>query len=107
MEQLNLLTENKVTKKAILISIMISALLPTFLSSSVNVALPSMSNEFGMNTTALSWVSTAYLLAAAAFLVPFGRAADIYGRRRIFLWGLILLAVSSILCIFTRYGWHL
>lgn len=107
MEQSNLLTENKVIKKAILISIMISALLPTFLSSSVNVALPSMSNEFGMNTTALSWVSTAYLLAAAAFLVPFGRAADIYGRRRIFLWGLILLAVSSILCIFTRYGWQL
>lgn len=107
MNELNLLTENKVSKQAILISIMVSALLPSFLSSSVNVALPSMGKEFGMDTVTLSWVSTAYLLAAAAFLVPFGRAADIYGRKRIFLWGMILLAVTSILCIFTRSGWQL
>lgn len=107
MEQSNSMIKNNATKQAILISIMVTALLPTFLSSSVNIALPSMGKEFGMNAAALGWVSTAYLLAAAAFLVPFGRMADIYGRRRIFLWGMILLTVTSIFCIFTRSGWQL
>lgn len=107
MEQSKPLAKNNASKQAVLVSIMVSALLPSFLSSSVNVALPSMGREFGMNTAALGWVSTAYLLAAASFLVPFGRAADIYGRRRIFLWGMVLLTVTSILCIFTRSEWQL
>ncbi len=107
MEQSNLLLKNNAVRRAVLISIMVSALLPTFLSSSVNVALPSMGKELGMNAAALSWVSTAYLLAAAAFLVPFGRVADIYGRKRIFLWGVVLFVLTSILCAFSRSQWQL
>lgn len=98
---------NATANRPILFSIMVSALLPTFLSSSANVALPVLGKEFGMSAASLSWISTAYLLAAAVFLVPFGRAADIYGRKRIFFWGVVLLTVSSLLCVFTQSGWQL
>jgi MFS family permease len=47
---------------------------------------------------ALSWVGMAFLLAASACLVPLGRLADIYGRRRAFLWGAVLYALTSIAC---------
>lgn len=93
--------------RPILLSIMACSLMPTFLSSSVNVALPVVGKEFCMSAASLSWISTAYLLAAAVFLVPFGRAADIYGRRRIFFWGNMLLTVSSLLSVFTQSGWQL
>jgi EmrB/QacA subfamily drug resistance transporter len=46
----------------------------------------------------LSWVANAYLLAAAVAMVPAGRAADIYGRRRIFILGNIIFTVASLLC---------
>lgn len=98
---------NNITNQPILVSLMAAALLPTFLSSSVNVALPEIGKEFFMSAEYLSWISTAYLLAAAVFLVPFGRAADIYGRKRIFLLGNMVLTASSFLCVFTRAGWQL
>jgi MFS family permease len=58
-----------------------SSLTP-FAATSINIALPSIGRDFAMNVIMLSWVPTAYLLAAAMFLVPFGRIADIYGRKR-------------------------
>lgn len=104
---MNNIVKNNAIKQAVLISIMVSALLPSFMSSSVTVALPSIGQELGMNAAALSWISTAYLLAAAAFLVPFGRAADIYGRKRIFLCGVALLTLTSLLCTFSQSEWQL
>ena len=70
---------------ALLIASMSSFLTP-FTSSSVNIALPSIDRELSLNALELSWIATAYLLAAAILLVPFGRIADIYGRKRIFLY---------------------
>ena len=66
--------------------------------SSVNVALPTIGRDFAMGAVLLGWVATAYLLASAAFLVPFGRLADIYGRKKIFLGGVLLFTVASFLC---------
>ncbi len=65
---------------------------------SVNIALPSIGQEFGMNAVLLSWVATSYLLAAAVFLVPSGRIADMYGRKRIFTFGILLYTLSSLFC---------
>ena len=67
------------------------------MGSSVNVALPAIGSEFSMGAVVLGWINTAYLLAAATFLIPFGRLGDIYGRKRIFTTGIVLLLLSSAL----------
>jgi EmrB/QacA subfamily drug resistance transporter len=54
-----------------------------------------------MNAVLLSWVATAYLLAAAVFLVPFGRLADIHGRKKVFAAGIVVYTLGSLLCGFS------
>ncbi len=85
-----------VDRRAALGAVVMSAFLTPFIGSSVNVALPAIGREFHMSTVALSWVATAFLLSAAACLVPAGRLADIYGRRRLFLWGVVLHTGASL-----------
>ncbi|HIH62235.1 MAG TPA: MFS transporter [Methanobacteriales archaeon] len=80
---------------AFLMAILASFLTP-FVASSINVALPSIGLEFAMDPFVLAWVPTVYLLAVGSLLIPMGRLADIYGRRRIFQFGIILFTVSSI-----------
>ncbi len=65
--------------------------------SSTNVALPTIGREFQMDAMLLSWVAMAYVLSGAIFLLPFGRIADIYGRKKVFTYGIALFTVSSIL----------
>jgi EmrB/QacA subfamily drug resistance transporter len=67
------------------------------MGSSVNVALPSIGQDYSMGAVLLGWVNTAYLLAAATFLVPFGRLGDIYGRKKIYMWGVLIFTCSSVL----------
>jgi EmrB/QacA subfamily drug resistance transporter len=75
----------------------LASFLTPFMGSSVNIALPSIGRHFGMDAVSLSWVATAYLLAAAVFLVPFGKIADIYGRKRVFTLGMTVYTASSLL----------
>ncbi len=81
---------------ALLITTWVSFLIP-FMGSSVNIALPSIGKEFTMDAILLGWVTTSYLLVASIFLVPFGRIADIYGRKKIFLYGFIIFTFASFL----------
>ena len=66
--------------------------------SIVNVALPSMQRELGFSTPGLQWVVNAYALAFGGFLLLGGRAADLFGRRRVFMAGLCLFAAASLVC---------
>ncbi|MBE0431309.1 MAG: MFS transporter [Dehalococcoidia bacterium] len=68
-----------------------------FMASSVNVALPSIGRDLSLDAVTLGWVATAYLLSSAAFLVPVGRIADIYGRKRVFMGGIAIFTVTSLL----------
>lgn len=68
---------NRVTKKTTLVIASLMSFLGSFLISAVNIALPAIQKEFSINTVLLSWVATSYILAAAATLVPAGKAADI------------------------------
>ncbi len=89
-------SQNNIKRVALLIGILASFLTP-FMGSAINMALPTIGDEFNADAILLSWVATSYLLAAAVFLVPFGRIADIYGRKRIFLYGIILFTIASLL----------
>ncbi len=90
-------TESRHSKHVALFVATISAFITPFLGSSVTVALPTIGREFSMDAIALSWVSTIYLLASAIVLVPAGRLADIYGRKRLWLYGIALYSVCSLL----------
>ena len=65
--------------------------------SVVNVALPSIKSDLGFSSSGLEWVVNAYTLAFSGFLLFGGRAADIFGRRRLLLLGLGLFCVASLL----------
>jgi EmrB/QacA subfamily drug resistance transporter len=88
--------ETKAIKKSVLFVTTLAVFLTPFGISSVNIALPSIGKEFLMNAIVLGWVNLAYLLATAMFLVPFGKIADIYGRKRIFSYGIITFTLGSV-----------
>jgi EmrB/QacA subfamily drug resistance transporter len=68
--------------------------------SIVNVALPSMRDGLHFSTTGLQWVVNAYTITFGGFLMLGGRAADLLGRRRVFLAGTALFSFASLLCAF-------
>lgn len=84
-------------KQVVLFIAILSGFITPFDGSAVNIALPAIGAEFHMDAIALSWVATAYLLSSALFLVPFGKIADIYGRKKIFLYGITLFSLSSLI----------
>ncbi len=92
---------NTVNKNIVLLITTMSSFLAPFMGSSAFIGLPSIGKEFSMDVVMLSWVSTAYLLAAAMFLVPFGKIADIYGRKKIFKYGIAIDIIASLLLFFS------
>jgi MFS family permease len=63
--------------------------------SILNVAMPQVGDAVGLPFSQLAWIATAYALPAAGFTLLFGRIADLFGRRRMFLIGIGLLAIAS------------
>ena len=64
----------------------------------VNVALPSMQRDLGFSQANLAWVIDAYLIAFGSFLLLGGRLGDLFGRKRMFLGGLVLFTLASAAC---------
>ena len=90
-------TCDRATQRTALAVSTLAGFLTPFMGSAVNVALPAIAAEFSLKTVSLGWVATAYILAAAVFLVPLGRMADIRGRKKFFLLGVSLFTVASVL----------
>ncbi len=89
--------DNKTTKRSVLIAATLTSFVTPFMASSVNVALPAIQKDLELNAIVLAWIPTAYLLATAIFVVPFGRVADILGRRKIFILGIGVFTITSII----------
>lgn len=98
---MNRTTSNTVSKQAALLIATLSSFITPFMSSAVNIALPDIGKEFSLDAVTLGWVPSTYHLTAAIFLVPVGRYADIYGRKRVFLLGIIVHTISSLVLVFT------
>jgi MFS family permease len=86
------------SKKITLFVTTAASFLTPFMGSSVNIALPSIGHEFSMSAILLGWVAYSFLLSAATVLVPIGKIADIWGRKRLFTSGLVIYTLSSFLC---------
>jgi len=84
-------------KRVVLLIAILAGFITPFDGSAVNIALPTIGAEFHMNAISLSWVATAYLLSSAVFLVPFGKIADIHGRKKIFLYGIAIFSLASLI----------
>jgi EmrB/QacA subfamily drug resistance transporter len=97
------------TKKqiSILAIVMASSFFGTFLISSVNIALPAIEKDFGLDAVTLSWVVTSFLLSTAMFLLPVGRWGDLTGIRRLYKFGILIFTVSSLLSGFSTSGYWL
>ncbi|MET9517779.1 MFS transporter [Streptomyces sp. NPDC002994] len=68
--------------------------------SVLNVALPVLGKDLGMSQSALQWAVTAFALPSGGFLLLFGRIADLFGRRKLFLTGLAVFGAASLLATF-------
>ncbi len=88
------------SKNVVLAATALTAFLPPFMLSAVNIALPAIQAHFRASAVWLSWVASAYLLASAVFLVPAGKMGDIWGRKRVLLWGTCSFTLSTLFCPF-------
>lgn len=84
--------------------VLLNAFVTPLMLSSVNVALPSIANDLSMTAVSLSWIPMAYLMASAMFVLTFGRIADMFGRKRIFLIGTGSVIVTSLIAAFAVSG---
>ncbi len=93
------MTDDVNTKKwIVLIAATLGTFVTPFMSSSINIALPAIGEEFSASAVLLGWVATSYILTTAVFLVPFGKIADIYGRKKIFTCGILVFSFASLFC---------
>ena len=84
-------------KRITLLNVSLSSFLTPFSGSSFSIALPSISSEFGLDAVTMNWASLAYLLSSAIFLIPFGKLADMHGRKRVYTLGIAVFTLSSAL----------
>lgn len=83
-------------KRIVLLIAILAAFLTQFDSTAVNVALPIIGMEFHIDAVLLSWITTGHLFATAIFLISSGRVAGIYGRKRIYLYGIAIFTIASL-----------
>ncbi len=91
------ITENFTAVQRIAMTVLLTANFTLAVDFSIlNVALPHIGHDLGFATDALQWIVTAFALCAAGFTLFFGRIADLFGRKRLFLTGIVLLGISSL-----------
>jgi EmrB/QacA subfamily drug resistance transporter len=95
---------DKSLQRITLLLVALAAFLIPFMGSSLNLALPVIQRELAVNIILLGWIPTAFVLANAAFVLPFGRLADIFGRRKIFTYGVLIYTFASFLAAFSISG---
>ena len=97
-------SRSKTSRSLILFVVILTSFINPFLGAAINIALPSISEEFSLGAVGMSWVAMSFLLSSAVFLVPLGKLADIKGRKRIFFIGNIIVALSSVFCALSPSG---
>ncbi|MFB8404336.1 MFS transporter [Streptomyces sp. NPDC055912] len=84
--------------RAVIAAAAISMLLVQMDWFALNLMLPVIADDFGTPTTDLQWLVSGYMLALGALMITGGRAADLFGRRRVLVTGLVGFAVVSVVC---------
>jgi EmrB/QacA subfamily drug resistance transporter len=90
------LASARVRSGRVLLVTFLAAWMAAFMTTAINIALPSIQTEFHLDAVAVGWLPLAYIVASAVFLLPFAKLGDRYGRRLIFLSGVALFFLSSV-----------
>ena len=85
-------------RRAILAAVMLGSILGPIDASVVNVVLPTIARSFSASLAAAQWVPMVYLVTAGSLVLFFGRLGDLWGYRRVFLFGLLGFVATSVLC---------
>ncbi|MCM3132843.1 MFS transporter [Paenibacillus polysaccharolyticus] len=92
--------------KWLMISVGLGILLNPLNSSMVSVAIPRLQNEFQLDFTVVSWIIFSFYIASAIAQPIMGKASDLFGRRRIFLTGIVVSLIASLLApLSPNFGW--
>jgi MFS family permease len=83
-----------VSRSATLLVVCVAHFLMPFMMSAVGIALPAIGREFGATALQLGLVETTYVLSSSIFILAMGRLGDIHGRRRIFVYGIVVFTVG-------------
>jgi len=93
-------------KWLILSTVSLGSLMSTLDGSIVNIALPAIQDDFGIDLTSVEWVVVAYLLVMGSLLLPVGRLGEVRGFKRVYLAGFVIFTVGSVLCgLAPNEGW--
>ncbi|WP_409272819.1 MFS transporter [Neobacillus sp. SCS-31] len=84
-------------EKFIILAVALGIILNPLNTTMITVALPAIQNDFQLSSTNISWLIASYFIISAIFTPLIGKLSDIYGRKLIFLSGLVVVVVSSIL----------
>jgi len=94
--------EKRETSKSLVLALMMStSFFNSFMAAALNISLPQIAGEFSLTASNISWLAMSFLLSSAMFLVPVGKLSDIVGRRKVFLLGNIIFAITSMLSPFS------
>ncbi|MGN1157717.1 MAG: MFS transporter [Agathobacter sp.] len=96
------MSATKVQRAALHVAVL-TAFLTTFSSSCMNLSIPNMEAEFRVSAAAIGWVITAYVLATAAMSIPFGKIADVKGRRKVMIVGIGGYMITSLCLVFVPH----
>ncbi len=102
MEKKNM--EAPLNYKSILFVTCLSASLVPLMGSALNLALPYINRDFSLNASASGWIMASYMLSTAIFQIPSARFADMFGRKKVFIAGVFVFLVFSIMCGLAQSG---
>ncbi len=84
--------------KAIMLSVGVGTFMSSLDSGVVNLAMPIIRADFGISLSMVGWIVTAYLLVVSSLLLTYGRIADMYGHKKVYMTGFVIFTAGSLLC---------
>lgn len=87
--------DKRSTQLSTLLVVIITSFVTTFTGSALNLSIPTIGSEFHASAAMVGWIVTGYILASAVMSVPFGRMADLTGRKRILVIGILIFTLCS------------
>lgn len=88
-------------RKSSLITAVFTAFMTTFVASALNLSIPNIESDFSTNAVTVGWIVTIYTVSAAIFSVPFGKLADVIGKRKVLIGGVFVFMLTSVICAFS------